>query len=646
MDIYYKKNKNEALFKDLEFSSLELKNIQNYIPIYNKFFSLSSANSNNINLNHKFHLNKLNNSINYNIIDCEITDICDNKLNVQSFLKFSPLLDPLKYLCGKYDLSMSVLLPNLDISNSCLAKCLDENNSAYVDSFFTYLSSKCLHSFKFTNCLDFYGSFLSIKKNFLYNISDDIDYLNDSEYFHKNNNSLFTINNVDSNLLFSLDTRCNKEKLKISEKSLKHDDIIDTYQDSDDTIDFSYNIIKSSDILNVVPNDILENISDDISFNNIEVDFSSDLSNNLNSLNLIYNNENFNSDNDSVSSDSSYSSNSSNTTISNNNDLQDDLSENNDDLQLQDVNSLDEVSFEKILLDDNNGNASDNDADDESKQDLDNDSDMDEEDSQDLSSYLSEEEIMITINEFPVQLICLEKCENTLDSLMVNDELSEKEWKSALFQIIITLSMYQKCFDFTHNDLHTNNIMYVETKKQFIYYCCENIYYKIPTFGKIYKIIDFGRSIYKFQNKTICSDSFHIKGDASTQYNFGVYFDNKKPEILPNPSFDLCRLACSMFDNFIEEFSEMEQICKNNKIVNLICSWLIDDNGKNILYKVNGEERYPEFKLYKMIARTVHNHIPSKQLLNPLFDEYKISKKKINKNAYVMNIDKIDPFYQ
>ena len=30
--------------------------LQNYIPIYNKFFSLNQKNYNNINLNHKYHL--------------------------------------------------------------------------------------------------------------------------------------------------------------------------------------------------------------------------------------------------------------------------------------------------------------------------------------------------------------------------------------------------------------------------------------------------------------------------------------------------------------------------------------------------------------------------------------------------------------
>ena len=48
--------------------------------------------------------------------------------------------------------------------------------------------------------------------------------------------------------------------------------------------------------------------------------------------------------------------------------------------------------------------------------------------------------------------------------------LSNDEWFSALMQIIMILITYQKMFAFTHNDLHTNNIMYIPTNKKFIYY--------------------------------------------------------------------------------------------------------------------------------------------------------------------------------
>ena len=44
----------------------------------------------------------------------------------------------------------------------------------------------------------------------------------------------------------------------------------------------------------------------------------------------------------------------------------------------------------------------------------------------------------------------------------------------------------------------------------------------------LFKIIDFGRSIYTFKGKLICSDSFHSKGDAATQYNCRTIFEQKQ----------------------------------------------------------------------------------------------------------------------
>ena len=44
-------------------------------------------------------------------------------------------------------------------------------------------------------------------------------------------------------------------------------------------------------------------------------------------------------------------------------------------------------------------------------------------------------------------------------------------------------------FDFTHNDLHTSNIMFKKTDKQYLYYKYDKIHYKVPTFGKIWRQI-------------------------------------------------------------------------------------------------------------------------------------------------------------
>ena len=251
-------------------------------------------------------------------------------------------------------------------------------------------------------------------------------------------------------------------------------------------------------------------------------------------------------------------------------------------------------------------------------------------------SYNSDDEKVIAkIKNFPVQAILLEKCVSTLDNIMMNDELTSEEWVSILFQVIMTLLIYQHMFEFTHNDLHTNNVMFIETTEEFIYYLYNDQYYKVPTYGRIFKIIDFGRAIYKFRGELMCSDSFNFKGDAATQYNFGPYFNPNKPVVEPNYSFDLCRFACALFDYFIHDIRKVEKVCKSDPVVNLIVKWTVDDKGRNVLYKSSGEERYPDFKLYKMIARSVHNHIPSTQIHDPLFDQYKITYKKYKKHANI-----------
>ncbi len=175
--------------------------------------------------------------------------------------------------------------------------------------------------------------------------------------------------------------------------------------------------------------------------------------------------------------------------------------------------------------------------------------------------------------------------------------------------------------------------MFIETTEEFIYYLFEGQYYKVPTYGRIFKIIDFGRAIYKFRGQLVCSDSFHPKGDAATQYNFPPYYNPNKPTVEPNFSFDLCRLACALFDYFVYDLHKVEKLCKTDPIIKLVVKWTMDDKGRNVLYKSSGEERYPDFKLYKMISRSVHGHIPANEIHNTIFDEYKITYKKYKKHA-------------
>ena len=54
----------------------------------------------------------------------------------------------------------------------------------------------------------------------------------------------------------------------------------------------------------------------------------------------------------------------------------------------------------------------------------------------------------------------------------------------------MTLITYQKVFSLTHNDLHTNNIMFNITDKEYIIYKYDAKYYKVPTYGRLFKIIE------------------------------------------------------------------------------------------------------------------------------------------------------------
>jgi hypothetical protein len=579
MEFTYKKHDNSKLFLSLEKTDLGLKKLQNYIPLYNNFFALTDANWNNINLNNKLYLYSVHNKETDNIVNGTLKDInSTEKTKKTVFFKYSPLLDPLKYIIGKYDVADANLLnlPSFSMQSTFHEKLKDVNNSAYVDSFFSYLTSTLLHAHGFLHGIDFYGSFLSIKENYPVNIYDDIEYVNEFDFFHKNKDVLFSVDETFGDMV-SNDTRNYKPKINVLNEQV-------TIQLSD-----------------------LEELSLGEQVNTSVIDLSSG-----NKPDIIYVNEKTHErkKSNSLSTASSCSSRSSNSSLG--------------------------------LADGKDEGDSEGDGKDDGESDGESDSEgPDDGEGSDGYSSIDGEEVLVKIKEFPVQTIALECCEDTLNALIENDAkpLTDDEWESIVMQILISLITYQNVFGLTHNDLHANNIMYTNTDKQFIYYKVDNTYYKVPTFGRLFKIIDFGRAIYKFKGQLLCSDSFHSKGDAATQYNFPPYFNPKKTVVEPNFSFDLCRLGCSIYDYIVEDVSEESTV--TSPIMKIIIDWCKDSKGRNILYKKNGEERYPDFKLYKMISRKVHSHVPLNVLRNSFFDKFKVTKKKIPKEKNILNIDEI-----
>jgi hypothetical protein len=594
INVNYQKRKNEKLFSTLENKkSLFLSQTQNYIPIYNKFFQLNDTNYKNININHKWYLynliDRVDSSPLNNIFNCTLKNINIEKTKEKEvFFKMAPLLDPYKYLIGKYDINNKNLfnLPQLHSTEENVhPKILDPNNSAYIDGLFLFLSSKLNYTSNFIHSLDYYGSFLAIKNDYKLNVFDDLDYLINSDFFIKNKNKLFTIDDYE-NIYSEKDNKkkpikINSDKSTFSIQSI-NDEVFDNVFNSDD----SENIIDLQDF----SKDLID-ISNE--------DFSKKMKDNNNSTTL--------------NSGSSCSSRTSHTSSNNS-------------------NTEDECNN----CDNDSDNGSDNGS---NKSEKTGDTRWEEDSNSSGSDF--EEKIEVTIPHFPIQVICMENCEMTLDDLILNNELSQDEWLSCLLQIIMILITYQKVFAFTHNDLHTNNVMYNTTSKKYIYYKYDNKVYKVPTFGKIFKIIDFGRSIFKFEGKVFCSDSFKTGGDAATQYNTEPYFNDKKPRLEPNFSFDLCRLACSIFDYLVEDIESIKNLNNCSTITKLIVEWCLDDKGINLLYKNNGADRYPDFKLYKMISRHVHNHTPQAQLERNEFKSYIILMESFPSTEKLINIDEM-----
>jgi hypothetical protein len=512
-----------------------------------------------------------------------------------------------------------------------------------VDGFFSYLTSRALHTHGIIHGVDYYGSYLCKQREFSTNVFDDIDYLVGCSFFNNYENDLFSIDysqfgdDIDGD---STDINTGKlMKLRNKMKPILGVSGGDSYLENAE----DYNHIKNR--IN-----ILENVSEcEVGLDTemiMPIEASASVQDVSRELELVELNvtddteigsttlqpKNQTRDHDDMSDSDSSQSNSSYTTISDDDENPD--AEDNDD---HETIQVDDSTFDK---DTGNGSASEGESESGSQSGSGSGSGSgsytgsDTGSESDTGSYDSDDEqIIVKIKDFPIQAILLEKCISTLDRIMMTDELTKEEWSSILFQVIMTLVMYQKMFEFTHNDLHTNNVMFIETTEEFLYYLYEGQYYKVPTYGRIFKIIDFGRAIYKFRGELICSDSFHPKGDAATQYNFPPYYNPDKPTVEPNYSFDLCRFACALFDYFIYDLRKVEKLCKADPIIKLIVKWTTDDKGRNILYKSSGEERYPDFKLYKMISRSVHGHIPSNEIQNPLFDQYKITMKKYKKHA-------------
>jgi len=198
-----------------EYNPFCLNSIQNEQPVHRLFFDDSTVDFDSIQLNSKYQMVDLNTIVS---VDSSI------KLNKPVFIKYSPLLDPVRYMIGKYNIN-DEQIRTLPRNGSGFSKLSTIHNASYADGFYSFLTSRLLETHNFKHAIDYYGSYLAVQKQFKMDITDDYDYLTDSDFFNENSGKLFRITKQAASEFPSDNSRRNKDKLQISDEVVM-DDII------------------------------------------------------------------------------------------------------------------------------------------------------------------------------------------------------------------------------------------------------------------------------------------------------------------------------------------------------------------------------------------------------------------------------------
>ena len=609
--------------KNLE-EKLQIYNLQTYFPILSLFFKFYN-NSNKqftlkmnnyiVDINDKITVNN-NDSYIKNFFSCKIKNYnSGNIVDKNVFFKILPLLNVSQYMMNEYSDQTSIL-PNI-YSYLTNKKINNYHNSAYIDCFFSYLASNLTE----TGCCPtfpiFYGTYSGIAKEFKSDITEEYSLMKNQDWFDFFNNKLFTIekqkldnknksnngNNFDIDLENNNENlECNspKECLNLNDLNLNEIDNLDNVgseepqEKQEESEEPQEKQEESEEPKENDSQEPKENGSQEPKENGSQEPKENDSQEpkENDSQEPKENGSQEESENGDESSDS--------------------------DGKWSDVTSEDEYNeiFENIRL--KKVNIGEDNIEIKSISSL----------SASICSNLSFNSIgdneinFVNLYDLPVQLNCIEMLNDTLDSyLEENVSISDEEWKSILFQICFGLAVAQKKFNFVHNDLHSSNIMFKNTNLEYLYFNFKGKYFKIPTYGKIVKIIDFGRATFNVGENIFFSDVFKKNGDAEGQYSFPYNNSLNNCKIKPNKSFDLSRLATTIIEHFKE----------NSPIFNLLKLWASDKYGN---FLMNYED---DFNLYKIIAKNVKSAVPKNQINKMIFKEFLVEKEDIDNKEFIYN---------
>lgn len=613
--------------------------LQSYFPILNNYFDFYNGSKCDFTLKSRFRVTDIIEKLNHKIDDsyiknflvCSVKDVSSgNDKEINIFVKTLPLLNVTHFLTNEYRLN-STCLPNHFYHNT-INKINNLNNSAYIDVFFSYLGSRLSERGKCPTFPIFYGTYSGIMADFKIDISEDYDDLKEDEDFIHLLGNTFSLEDAKieqepliNEELLQMDCDIEIDNFDTIIGDILDDSLIDELNSNDfgvdvdvvvDLNDTSLVIPKttSEENLDKVVNEVVENIINQAVIEAQQEKNEENFEPNSSliperDLEIKHDNE---KDNDSESTD--YKDGVWEDISDSDPDSDSDSNSGSSSEEIYEDRDRHEYSIENLLSDGIN---------DEIKT---IDSDCSFSDISD-SSTDSDSLKYAKIPNFPVQLNLIESLDGTLDNYIdnsINKKIPPTEWKSILFQICFGLAVAQKHYLFVHNDLHSSNIMFKKTEKKFLYYKFGNRYFKIPTFNKISKIIDFGRATFKVGSKIYFSDVFMKNEDAWGQYTYPNNSNTLRHcRVKPNMSFDLSRFATTIIDRF--------EFCDNNydDIKNLVKHWMKDRFGNDL------SELEEDFDLYKIIARNVKSAHPRSQLNKKIWNEFEITEDQIPSCEFV-----------
>ena len=518
---------------------LGLENFQLYFPALSLWFNYYNNDSyQRFTLNSEFILKELGEPLKNEFRDTYIKHMY-NSLVVNTktgesketpvFVKMNPVLDVISYLKNDYNLSNSET-PNIFnfMTNN---KINSYHNTAYIDNFFTYIGSKYLEYNLCPTFPKYYGGFIGITDKYEYDLSEEYNLIQDSNWFTKNLDRLY--------------------KIRVEEFETELDEKI-VFEDSSPNSNSNVNLTGTG--------------------SESESECEDDADGYIQDLKEVLSSEG------------------------------EGEGEGEGEWETQsEEEAADKEGTEENSESDNNSIISLN------------------------SSFEIDTQIekvhYCQFKRFPVQLVAMEKMEYTLENLIedLEHKITEDEWFSILFQICFGLSVAHKRNKFVHNDLHCSNIMFTETEQEYLYFKYKSRVYRLPTFGRITKIIDFGRATFEVDGNLFFSDVFRKNGDAEGQYSFPYNNSLKDCKIKPNPSFDLCRLSKTIVE-FVDPDSD---------VFRLLELWTRDKYGNSLL------EHDDDFDLYRIIAKNVRSAVPVKQLEKKVFQRFIIDESNIPEDTIV-----------